>query len=253
MKFKYILNESSHLNEGFITWIKSKWRDPEDYYKAIEPALRRNSYLPMWREKWLNKKTGEGEGVRYGNNSGETIRVQMADMGGDMETVLSVSYSRNGAITMDEPDYVCTFSGPVNFNEAFPEIEKQLTSGKRGTYELSSGATATIDNGAQDRFNSFEEVYNKLKFYLNSNRSAFSTTGVELRAAIEQFYKKEGFSFGGNSLSFKDKLAIRVASIFGSDVSLRWAAAYAEILREDSLGPVDANKLANAMSKGWRD
>lgn len=252
-KFKYLLEAEEPLNEGLLSWIKSRWRDPEDYYDAIEPALRRSGYLPMWREKWLNKVTGDGEGVRYGNLRGETIRVQMDDMGGDMESVLSISYSKNGSLSIDEPDSVCVFNEPANFNEVFPEVEKALASGKKGEYELSTGDTCVITNSAADKFNSFEQIYNKFNYYLNQNRTAFSTTGMELRRAIEQFYAKEGFSFGGNTLSWKDKLAIKIASFFGSDVSLRWATVYAEILREDSLGPFEANKLANVMSKGWRD
>lgn len=257
MKFKYILNESkTHrhaLNEGLLHWIKSRWREPEDYYKAAKFVLNRNGYLPMWREKWLNKITGDGEGVRYGNMQGETIRVQYVDMGGDITAITSIAYSKNGSMGIDDPDYICVFERPVEFNEAFNEIEKPLESGKTGEYTLSSGVNCTIERGVADKFNSFDDVHEKLKFYLNKNRGVFSTSGVELRRAVEEFYSAEGFSFGGNSLSWKDKLAIDIASLFGGDLSTRWVTCYAEILREDSLGPMDANKIANVMSKGWRD
>lgn len=200
MKFKYIVEHYEEpVNEGLLSWVKSKLRDPRDYYKANKSALQ--GFTPVWIEKWNSPNAGKCEGVRFTHYMGYSIRVCFADMGGDMTEITSIDYYEYKDTPINIPDYTCVFDKPVIFGKVWPVIERYFKEGKTemGTLRVCNNAMFKIKNGSPDKINSVVGVYSEFMNYWHSIGDKFSDENTMIAAVID-FYKK----FLGVKLSLSD-------------------------------------------------
>lgn len=172
MKFKYLIEHEEPLDEGLVSWIKSKLRNPMDYWKANKKVL--DGYRPVWTEKWVSPVMGDCEGVRFTSYLRESLRVKFADMGGDMRMVTGFDYTeyggeRHDASALDCPDYVCVFDKPVDFVQVFPIISRLFKEGRTGRDALrANGAMFNIVKGSPDKSNSVTRVFREFLGYWNN-------------------------------------------------------------------------------------
>ena len=239
MKFKYLVEQRCDpVNEGILSWVKSKMRGPMDYYNANKSVLR--DYMPIWTEKWNSPDAGKCEGVRFVNYKGETIRVCFADMGGDMTMITSLDYKATSS-DISCPDYVCVFDKPVQFSRIFPVIERLFKEGRTGRDALrANGAMFAIKNGSPDRANSTLSVFDQFMDYWHRVGDAHADSDT-VTGTIIGFYKK----YIGTKLKESAVYALVSAQKFlvWTDCIIKHILTQCELLRG---GCVSGSKLATA-------